>query len=67
MNLQMACLIAAVQGKGIRRTDKLWGELVVIPTNTEDCCLLLRTSKNPARGWEPRLADLIANDWEVTE
>ena len=53
-------------------TRKAWdmdfSELPIIkllPTDTPDCCLIVSecSAHGPRRGWEPKAADLIADDW----
>lgn len=41
-----------------------WQGSKILPTNTPDCCLVqTRYSRTPCRGWQPRAADLLADDW----
>lgn len=37
----------------------------ILPTNTPDGCIITSdfSKMRPARGWQPRMEDLLADDW----
>lgn len=40
----------------------------IMPTNSVDCCVITSFSeRNPCRGWQPRVEDLVAEDWITTD
>jgi len=48
-------------GQGIRR--KKWGNVFIVPTNTEKCCIVFEGDKFLSECWNPQKEDLIADDW----
>lgn len=68
MNIQQAARIASQKGGAIyRKTDASFFQ--IIPTDTEVCCIaaLHGESLDTVPYWNPKLEDLTADDWEVTE
>lgn len=49
--------------QGVRR--KGWGDVSIIPTDTDQCCLIFAEDKLLSGRWNPKKEDLIANDWEL--
>lgn len=39
--------------------------IVVLPTDSPDCCVIIGVGQKPCRGWEPTAEDLTADDWQV--
>lgn len=69
MNIHEAIEKAMPLGKGIRRQS--WRQhdnpTMIIPTNTSSGFIMDNLeSKNPARRWQPKAEDIIADDWEIT-
>lgn len=52
-----------------RQSEKNEGiEINILPTNTVDCCLLIRgDSELVGKRWNPNADDLTADDWEVNQ
>ena len=69
MNIKDAATLAMSYGVGMRRVSSMWPDgVIVIPTNTVDCCFLMDIcagKKSRRRGWEPYADDLVADDWEL--
>lgn len=41
--------------------------LIIKPTNTDDCCIAKSRMNPHRRGWQPFAEDLIADDWAVAD
>lgn len=65
MEIKKACLEAKKKGRGITRHSWMPQPITILPTNTEDCCLILSNDGRKIAKWNPRLDDLIADDWIV--
>lgn len=66
MTISKAIKNALPLGRGITR--KAWGRnpATILPTNTTESCLYISHHDNGiAPRWQPRLDDLVADDWEV--
>lgn len=68
MNIQDAAVKAKAEGKkmllpGIEGSFSI----LITPTNGMDCCLLecKEWIMPPKRRWNPKVKDLISDDWEV--
>lgn len=67
------------KGVAIRRCTNadvnFWDRFAIIPTNTRDCCYIIRTdisndgnlSMLVGRRWDPLAEDLLADDWEIAD
>ena len=75
MTISKAAAIAAEKGKCMTRESvraETNGTMLIIkPTNTSECCILIDTRKRRPGGsirwWNPTLEDLTANDWIITD
>lgn len=56
----------AVRVCGCIVRPKWRGHVHIKPTNTPECCWVLRKGKAPCPRWEPKAEDLMADDWEIT-
>jgi hypothetical protein len=64
MNLVTACKYSQYVGEPIYR--KSLPEMLILPTDTENCCVVSGIDGERKRPrWNPRLDDLIAEDWAV--
>lgn len=65
MTINEACKKAMREGLGIKRNK--WGEqsMTLIPTNTDSCIIIVpfKSETMAMIRWNPKLEDLIANDW----
>lgn len=66
MDIRSAIIQANAEGKYIyRKSERKFG-IRVLPTNTQDCCLLISDeSDQVGKRWNPNANDLIATDWEI--
>ena len=68
MNIYEATKMAVKENKCITRTDDMWWNLKIKPTNGGDNCIMMgMDGSNPFGGWQPNVEDLVATDWIVTE
>lgn len=68
MNIYEATKIAVKENKCITRTDDMWWNLKIKPTNGGDNCIIMgMDGSNPFGRWQPNIEDLLALDWVVTE
>ena len=74
MNITEASSKATVKGYAMYRKGWKFNYFSFVkPTDTEECCIILEWNiktneiKKTAVRWNPRLSDLIANDWEVID
>lgn len=67
MSIKKACKKAHKEGKAISRRS--WGKygMRLIPTNSWNCVIIISGSNNKpiSSRWNPKLEDLIADDWYV--
>lgn len=75
MFIQEAARLASEQDKYIQRkihvSDNGWQEIKILPTNNAECCIasLWEHGKkvNHCKCWNPRMDDLIADDWQLAD
>ena len=72
MDIVKACKIAAEQGCCIARVDKFWHIMYISkikPTDLDErlCEVMRMDGTGATRGWQPKLEDLIAQDWIVVD
>ena len=67
MDIKTAVETALKEDAFIRRTETLFSDTLIKPTNTYDACLVLVNGevKRQSRYWNPTADDLCATDWEV--
>lgn len=66
MDIRSAVIQANKKGKYIYRQSEKELKISILPTNTEDCCLLISAENNQiGKKWNPNANDLIATDWEI--
>ncbi|MCL9969796.1 DUF2829 domain-containing protein [Anoxybacillus kestanbolensis] len=75
MNIQEATKLALEKGLCITRTgDELYKFMRIKPTDTPDCCIVFPSPEyeriagkkiSPAKRWNPKAEDLLADDWIV--
>lgn len=67
MDIREACLKAQRVGKGITRKSYGSRPLVLLPTNTENCVIMIPSNNNEFKAvrWDPSADDLLAEDWYV--
>ena len=70
MDIVKACKAASYYGCCIARVDKqgdIRFDSKIRPTNSDDrlCEVMKLDGSNPRRGWQPKLEDLLADDWTV--
>jgi len=65
MTIKEAALQAQRQGQGMYRESETL-RVVIIPTDTAAGCICTGPGKKAGPGWQPRLSDLIADDWRIT-
>lgn len=66
MNIRKAIIKAKKNQKGITRMKWMPGpSLIIFPTNTSDCCLLIpyKSEREIGKRWNPNYDDLTATDW----
>ena len=68
VNITEATKEALKSNNYIIRTCWDWG-LVVQPTDTTDCCIVLNadTKERVGQRWNPKAEDLTADDWELVK
>ncbi len=64
MDIKEATEKAMKENGFIRRKSYDFAGMLIKPTNTYDCCILLLGSEQ-YRCWNPVIEDLLADDWEV--
>lgn len=48
-------------------TRRAWPAVIKIrPTDSEECCIICKPGGKKTPRWQPKLVDLIADDWIVT-
>lgn len=75
MNIQEATKLALEEGKYITREANSFKAYRILPTNTDDCFVILvakdyveRLGKNIlSKRWNPKAKDIMANDWVVKD
>lgn len=69
MNIKDACELAQKEGRGITRKSYGPRPMILIPTNTNSCVLIVpfESGSFKTKRWNPKLDDLIANDWYVSD
>lgn len=71
MLIHEAVSAALAQGCAIRRSSGIWNHVLVIPTNTMECCLVVMRGKDQSERkcprWNPTADDLLAEDWLLTD
>lgn len=67
MNIYEACLEAENNNKQITRRIDGSVYFKINPTNSDNrlCEIMMSDGSNKKKGWQPKLEDLIATDWEV--
>lgn len=51
--------------KGVRRVSWLDPNRYMVPTDTDNCCLIYKGKQLRVKCWAPQEKDLKANDWEI--
>jgi hypothetical protein len=64
MNIQQAIANASLKGQSIYRESR--PNSYIHPTNTPECCIVTNEEGHLSPRWEPKLDDLLADDWGVT-
>lgn len=62
MELKEAVKVAMKAGKGVRREAM---GVLLLPTNTRECFLIMEGGKLLSGKWNPSLDDILADDWHV--
>lgn len=68
MTIRDAALEAQKTGRGIARKSNGERPMIIIPTNTPNCCIITdyaARERNLVPRWEPTLDDITATDWYV--
>ncbi len=67
MNIKEACELAKKEGRGITRKSYGPRPTMYVPTNTDSCVLIVPFDEGSFKiqRWNPKLDDLIAEDWYV--
>lgn len=67
MNITEAIQAASLKGLGIARSSWIEdNDFYILPTNTQECMLVIREGKDHYPRWNPNMEDLLATDWIVT-
>lgn len=64
MNIFTATMKAKKTNGYITRQSVNFKDIVIKPTNTGECCVVISKNKSCPR-WQPTEEDIIANDWTV--
>lgn len=56
---------AVLEKGGYITRQKFNMAVVIVPTDTSDCCIAKIDKSHSRRGWQPKANDLIADDWIV--
>lgn len=73
MNIIDATKQAMEQGRGMTNSSLKEINCYLLPTNTSECYIVMPNNykhtekRKVAARWNPHAADIIAEDWEVTE
>ncbi len=73
MNIVEATQKALEKGVGITNTSFKKIECYLLPTNTKECYMIVpigyshTKKRRTAARWNPHAADILADDWEITE
>lgn len=67
MDIKAAILKAQETQKGITREEWMPGGIILIPTNTSNCFIIIPLNKGEVIGrrWNPKAEDILATDWRV--
>lgn len=60
-----AAIKKAGSKNGIRRSAWLDPTRYMVPTNTQNCCLIYKGAQLRVSCWAPQAKDLLADDWEI--
>ena len=66
MNIYNAATVAKAEGFGMYRREYM-PEYKIVPTDDLEGCVIFREVNSDRFGvrWQPRMADLLATDWDV--
>ena len=72
MKIHDAVAEALEKNAYIRRSGLIYSEVLIKPTNSYDCCIILIKGREgqqcrQCRYWNPTADDLVADDWGVVE
>ncbi len=65
MNIIKAIRKASKRNRYITR--KVYNGIKILPTDTVDACIAIKSDTDSCPRWQPLLEDLIAKDWEVVD
>lgn len=67
MTIAEACKKAKKEGRGITRKSYGPRPIMLLPTNTDNCVMMIPFHEEAfiTKRWNPKLDDLMAEDWYV--